>query len=489
MWSLFENAITHALASPKPRSPSSHDRRRQLCVEALEDRLTPTVHLFTGSSQGIFDNPSVTAKSVTTGLGSSHLTWGTGADGSDPSSMTFTPRGSFSAKPGQIFVLGGLDYFNGTIQGDSGIDGIDFHATAMITSPAGVGGVAFRFHFTLIDTPNDDNDPQDEASADSVYLPRQPVSYVFTAKDGSKFTLELVGFGSVHGEGFDTQDKFSVLEGGSASANLLGRFVKLPDLVGKSLNYRVPQDRTRAENGPLPVNLPFEITAIVENRGQGRSGKFDVVFYLSTDAVIDQSDLYIGSVELPGLAPGAAHKIVKEFRLPEDLSHDYHGTVHLGMIVDPDHTTLDEDFDNNQNRGLTLDQQLVPLYDPVPDHDYWRPKAGIGEIYFNTRAKAEQELLENFFGKPAGAGTDVGWTRPLEGPQYSYYTGGTMPPGAFRVYAWIVRKSPAHFFIEVRGVDGAFDPAFLRTAFGEPNPSSQDWGTDIDYVREYQARF
>src|SRR5262249_51985917 len=159
----------------------------------------------------------------------------------------------------------------------------------------------------------------------------------------------------------------------------------------------------------------------------------------------------------------------------------YSGTVFLGMIVDPDHTTLDEDFSNNQNRGLTLDQRTIQLYDPVAGEGDWKGADGRA-LTFRSRAQAERFLLEHFFSHGGVPGTAAVWFRDLDDdiPQYSVYNGNRMPADAFCAQARVVRAGANRFRINVVGGDDEFNPANLADPFGEPNPrATQAWGADI----------
>ena len=76
---------------------------------------------------------------------------------------------------------------------------------------------SFDHGFQLVNTPNTGNPLQ---SADSVLLSSSIPTTRFSV-DGIDYTLNLA-FGSVTGSGFSEVNQFFVLEGGSASANLIG---------------------------------------------------------------------------------------------------------------------------------------------------------------------------------------------------------------------------------------------------------------------------
>lgn len=170
-----------------------------------------------GGSSGDFINPTGPSGMVVTGVGTDSFTWGTGANGSPPSSLGYTGN-LFSVETDDVFSFGTLTYFNGTIFADTGANSVDLDVTLTLTNPSGIVE-DFLYSMSLINTLNT-SDPN--ASADIVNLPGiQPESF-FTV-GGINYTLEFVGFGAISGDGFTTVDQFHVLEGFSASAEMLGR--------------------------------------------------------------------------------------------------------------------------------------------------------------------------------------------------------------------------------------------------------------------------
>ena len=152
---------------------------------------------------------------VTTGVNTKSFSWGTGFQ-SPPSSLTYTGTGFAGILPEQAFSIGALSYFNGTVYDGTQCSSVDFQALLSFTSPLGLAQ-SFNFDFRLINTPNTANATQ---SADSVFLPSLFPTTIFTV-DGIDYTLKM-WFGDVTGSGSSQIDKFFVLEGGKASANLVG---------------------------------------------------------------------------------------------------------------------------------------------------------------------------------------------------------------------------------------------------------------------------
>jgi hypothetical protein len=183
---------------------------------------------FQGNISGVFTGADT---GVVTGLGTNNFTWGVG---SPPGRLTFTGKpfdvnvttgyvyGPRARNDREVFSLGTLDYFNGTIQGGTGANSVRLDVTTQVTSPVGTNPTTFQAPLNLINSPNT-SDPI--ASADSVFLPKNLPPVVMQTLGGAPITLEIPGFGTTTGSGFSTIDQFFVLEGGTATADLLGRFV------------------------------------------------------------------------------------------------------------------------------------------------------------------------------------------------------------------------------------------------------------------------
>lgn len=171
-----------------------------------------------GVSSGTFINPTGPGGMVTTGAGTDSFTWGDGTPFfSPPSSLQYTGN-TFSVQTDDVFSFGTLQYFNGTIALGTQADAVDLDVLLSLTTPSGINQ-DFLYNLGLINTLNT-SDPN--ASADIVNLPSAQPDTFFTV-DGIDYTLEFLGFGSITGSGFTTVDNFSVFEGSSASAEMLGR--------------------------------------------------------------------------------------------------------------------------------------------------------------------------------------------------------------------------------------------------------------------------
>jgi hypothetical protein len=175
---------------------------------------------FQGSTSGEFKNPTGASTLVTTGVGTSNFTWGTGYQ-SASNSLKFTGA-SFAGDvpPEQTFELGTLTYFNGTVLKGTEATSVDLFMTMAFQSPSGLSFSPFKFSFNLMNTPNLVTPMNDPANADKLFLTSIPSTF-FTF-GGVEYVLKI-GFGQgVTGPGWIELDKFFVLEGSSASAKLLG---------------------------------------------------------------------------------------------------------------------------------------------------------------------------------------------------------------------------------------------------------------------------
>lgn len=200
------------------------------CAAALAFLVGPSVGLaetVTGTTDGKFTNPTPShSPIVTTGVGTSHFTWGKPANiaGTDeesaPNSLDWAPASAVSTELEEDFLLGTLTYFNGTVAGNSVPDFVDLSINIALGGSLDVSQT-FNFTLGLYSTPNTGTDDE---NADYVYFPSVIPDQTFTI-DGTLYTLAITGFRGFDGDKVITaNDKgFHVLEQGTASASLYGR--------------------------------------------------------------------------------------------------------------------------------------------------------------------------------------------------------------------------------------------------------------------------
>jgi len=313
-------------------------------------------------------------------------------------------------------------------------------------------------------------------------LPSGFFSRIFTTSDGSRFTLELVGFGTVTGSGYNTISQFFVQESASASAQLLARFVRVPDLTttaaATSFFYWVPADATRALNGPVAVNTPYRVTATIKNQGQGRAGSFTAAVYLSFDPVINpqgDGDTPLEYVTIPGLDPGESTAVTFTMKPPTTWPAalpPWSGVVTIGLVIDPQRLLPDADFTNNQNRGVGIDTRPLQLYDGIPP-------TSIAQTGLTYRGALQWMVLNGFHPVPPLAGS--GWSKHLS-PSLLFRSpfDGQLRNGlAYRQNAFIQSEAGGTYRIAMQGTE----------FFAEPSPETAAAFGWFNYVRDWHPRY
>lgn len=173
--------------------------------------------LFQGNSTGVFINPIGPSGMVTVGVGTNNFTWGSGQSSLDYAGV------AFDVDENEEFVFGSLDFFNATSFQSTQADSVDLSVMLTFTAPSGFLE-SFIYDLGLINSTNT-SDPN--ASADIVNFDNTVPSNFFSI-GGIDFTLEFLGFGQLTGGGFTVEDSFRVLEGASATVDLVGRVTSNP---------------------------------------------------------------------------------------------------------------------------------------------------------------------------------------------------------------------------------------------------------------------
>lgn len=191
-----------------------------------------------GQYVGTFINPIPTSSStVTTGIGTDSITWGIPCDGvtncytspggiTPPSGLTFRAL-PFVTDIDVPFVLGEIDFFNGTIMPGTEITGVTLFLDGMQITPSLFAGSDSR-DISIVNTPNT-GDPI--ASADRVTIPN--------------------AF-------FPAANAFGVLESQSATAIILGQFTQSsPDQLDLNiLGFGEPTSSNGFLEGFAPQGAP-----------------------------------------------------------------------------------------------------------------------------------------------------------------------------------------------------------------------------------------
>jgi prepilin-type N-terminal cleavage/methylation domain-containing protein len=120
----------------------------------------------------------------------------------------------------QDFNLGTLVCVNGTTFNDSEATSATLHLGILMYSPQFKLGSA-DINFTMVSTPNSSDRA---ASADTVTI-QNPVTNFTLSSNGHTYVLQIAIVSSDFSNGFVTGNTFSIYEGASASATLVGRWV------------------------------------------------------------------------------------------------------------------------------------------------------------------------------------------------------------------------------------------------------------------------
>lgn len=175
---------------------------------------------FDGTSSGTFQNPVGPGGMVVSGIGTSTVLFGDGANfGTGPSSLSFLGS-AFSTPAETLFSLGQLTYFNGTTTVGSEMNNVDLQITLSFTSPSGLNEI-FSYPLLITMTPNSSG----SAAGDADFVTLPSFSQTVFTDAGINYTLE-VGFGQFTGSGYILGNEFHVYENASATAPLVGRITE-----------------------------------------------------------------------------------------------------------------------------------------------------------------------------------------------------------------------------------------------------------------------
>ena len=179
-----------------------------------------------GAAGGNFMNPEGTDKMVTNLLDGDRdefFSFGktTGAT-KDPSWLLFNGADFADISIDESFLLGTIDYYNGTIQSGSGADRVGLSVD--LTFNGGEQQIEFNYELDLISTRNLGHQT-DEQNADYVKLGNL-YSDVPVRLGGRAYDL-ILEFGDSTRGGFSSIDEFHVIEDRSASGQLFGRLIEV----------------------------------------------------------------------------------------------------------------------------------------------------------------------------------------------------------------------------------------------------------------------
>ncbi len=223
-----------------------------LAGAALTAQADPT---FSGLASGTFSNPQ---GGPDNGSPDYTLSGNTISFGSNPdptqNTLTFNAAPAFSVAADQVFTLGSLYYFNGTVAGGTSLDSVTLNIAIAFTDPSGLGQT-FNFGLNITTTPNTGDLIGD---ADYVTLPSSTTDTFNVG--GTDYTLK-VDFGQFSGDGYlnASDGTFHVYENDSATAPIQA-------VITSNLNEAFPAP----DGGSTMILLGFSATAMVALRRRSK---------------------------------------------------------------------------------------------------------------------------------------------------------------------------------------------------------------------------
>jgi hypothetical protein len=153
-----------------------------------------------------------------------YFSFGTAVGTPDPSWLLFNGASFSDVGTDESFLLGTLDYYNGTIR--SGTQALGVGLSIDLNFVGSEQSLSFDYDFELVSTRNREGNTAEE-NADFV---RVGDLYAAAPVDlgGVSYNL-ILEFGETTEGGFSSIDQFHVLEGESASGNLYGRLVEVTE--------------------------------------------------------------------------------------------------------------------------------------------------------------------------------------------------------------------------------------------------------------------
>lgn len=197
-------------------------------VNALVAEPDPLFEI-SGEATGRFQNPLGRSNMVydivnDEAANTTFFTWGRSTTSNPASSLLFAGQSFFDVSPGEQFLIGTLDYYNGTIASATQATAVELIMD--LTFYDATEDTTFDFAIDLLNTSNT-SDPW--ASADYVKL-QDVASELTQTINGREYFLKLE-FGETSSNGFSTIDEFHVLENAAARGSLFGT-LWLEDLDG-----------------------------------------------------------------------------------------------------------------------------------------------------------------------------------------------------------------------------------------------------------------
>ncbi|MCB1100194.1 MAG: choice-of-anchor K domain-containing protein [Verrucomicrobiae bacterium] len=330
-----------------------------------------------------------------------------------PSELSFTGAEFSTITLEQEFVLGTLDYFNGTVLAGTGADHVDLEVSLDLAIDMAFPITAIAFELQLVNTPNDWANNSEDQNADYVQL-SVPVQQMTATVDGKTYYVHL-SFGESGPESFTTGSTFHVWEGSQASGTILAKFSANPpggeDVIRPSA---VVSARSSLVGGSFNVDVTFSeyVNELSLN---------DFLVSNGSPSVINGD----GHQFVLGVAPATDGSVT--IRLPENAALDLAGngnTASNSVIVSVDMTppTVDLIATPAANGNFVVDTKFSEPVVGMSTYD-WETTNGVVTSVIGTGADYKATIIPGSIGNVtiglrAGAVTDavghsVGTTAPI----------------------------------------------------------------------------
>lgn len=129
-----------------------------------------------------------------------------------------------------------------------------------------------------------------------------------------------------------------------------------PDLVGSKFVIQTQELLNAGES--------FDVSFAIENGSAARANAFEVKFYLSPNSTISVNDTYLGAYTFNTLAGNSTTATVNTtLTLPGAGDSFWNGdnNYYVGMVINPDKTFSETDFNNNANTQELADYDSVQI--------------------------------------------------------------------------------------------------------------------------------
>lgn len=159
------------------------------------------------------------------------------------------------------------------------------------------------------------------------------------------------------------------------NTNMNGRV----NVVAATESPDVSVDSVDAGDGQHKAGEDLNIKVALSNSSGTDSGAFNINFYASVDASIDEGDTLLGSQAVSNIAAGGGRNIDEDVNLPESLAA---GDYFIGAIIDLD--------DSNSGNNVNLDETPIYVF------KIFIMNAGLNDAWFNPATDGQGFFITIF---------------------------------------------------------------------------------------------